>query len=427
MNFLEFNNCKKFFDSILLQEKTAIYSIPMETFLLTSETDVLKNTISLLVIDLTLDRISESALIKVKPLFTMCADFQIRIVLILNIKEYLNNPVDIDELFNMCDKILPVSIKVASDSIVIGQNGNLIETNIITIEGSSESSDLVLYQIHQTLNSCEEVLSFYMKDRRLFEVVHMLLQHVKSLRLHLRMFGMLAFSWSLTKFDKLVEDRFGEVGEYELLILKFLRTKSLVLQVLISHKCHTACENSSCLAQIDWLDHVKDILIDKTGEATKRKIALLMESDDTAEILFSTLLELKMSTNFEYLEKYHIILLSDTWIDDVLLNHDAIIVATVYSVYLHRLTVDQCVSFVIPHNYNMLVNIKKILKWRNGLLWVLITLGEDDTGGVKVFNQTSFCSHEMIETGTIVCLCALVFYLAIVLAYTPFTLHAHTF
>ena len=401
LNFLEFDNSRKLLDSILLQEKTAIYSVPMESFLPTSQTDVLKNTISLLVIDLTFDHISESALIKVEPLFTICADCNIRIVLTLNIEEYLNSPVDIDGLLNMCSRILPVSIQVASDSIVTGQNGNLIEASIITFEGSIEQSDFVLYQIYQSLNCCEEVLSFHLKDRSLCEVVHVLLQRVKLLKWHLRLFGMFAFSQSLIKFVKLVESRFGEVGECELLILKFLRTKSLVLQALISPKLHAADENSRLLTQIEWLNHVKEILIDRTRKAAKRKLAFLVESDDAAEILFSTLQEIKISTNFEYLDKYVIILLSDTWTNDVLLNNDAVIVTTVYSAYLHRLKVDQCFSFVIPHDYRMLLNIKKILKWKNGMLWVLVAMDEDYSWEVKVFIQTSVFRIEVIETGAV--------------------------
>ena len=346
-------------------------------------------------IDLTFGQINESILEKVKSLFFMLSDKHVRIVLILNIENYLNSPKNIDDWLTICCRALPVAIKLASDSISIGSNGNLIETKIIDIQDNIISNDLIIHQIYQNLNACEEVLSFHLKIQKSCKVLNLLLQKLKMLTLHLKMFGILAFSLSLNFFDNMVQGRDNELEECgnSLLILKFLRTKSLVLLTMTNYfNSHAGDDLSISLTLKKCLDQLEDFVSGENGNITANgRCAFLLESIDSAEILYSVLQELKVLKCFRYLDLFSIIIITDLGLDDKFLNsNNAIIITTVTSPYLYKLKLDRCVSFVIPSHYSILLDIKRSLQLRNGLLCVLINLDNDYAVNVKVCKRNLF-------------------------------------
>ena len=376
----EFHDCKHLFNSNISKDGPLVCIVPLESLLKSSVEESIIDQVALLVVDLTHEVVNESILSNVNSIVTILKDSGMRIVVMLNINKHLTCPADIDAFLSMCSKILPLKLKFASDSISISSNGNLIKSNVFIIQETVALDQSIYQRIFQLLNECKEVLSFYDVNLNSCEEASLLLENVNMLNQHLRSFGTVAFSFKLDRFEQMIEAKIDDFEESEelCLVLKFLKTKCFLLQQMKKqffgkHLVSDCLEKSLCILQ--------KIAEDETNRI---RFGFHVESNESAEILLLTLKELKHSTKFDYLDKFSVFLMNDTWIDDILLNKDTIVIATAKSPFLHRLQLDRCISFAIPSDYCSFLEIKRGLKHRNGLLSVLIMADDEYSSKMQV-------------------------------------------
>ena len=380
LRFVELNDFEELFDADILPRKHTLYTVPVDSVLMSSKKDLIAENICLYILDLTSDHICESLLTDLRPIFNLFDHDNMRIIVLVDIGVYLDCFKNFNELLSTCRRGLPFEIKFASDTVAIGRNGNLIETKTIEVLNKVVATDPLFHTINQYLETCKNAVSFYMRSRRTCNEGNILLHELTLITQHFEMLGTMAFSVSLNRFDELVQSKIENIedpGEL-LLILKLLRTKNLVLKATMDRNAsHSAQESSVSLALKRGLDYVKDFFSECNREwADKRRVAFVVESIESAEVLYLMVHMLKSVNGWEYLDKCSIFLMDENLLDDMILNNDALFVTSVKSPHLHRLKLDRCISFCVPSDYYMSLDIKRSLKRRSGTLYVLVSLDD---------------------------------------------------
>ena len=354
---------------------------------------VLKHS-SLLVIDLTNDTTDESLLKKIRPIYEFCINANIRFVILAHIhKVLLMDPQSIGNFFDMCHKEMQITANISCDSIIFGNNGNLVKVCINAVEDKSYA-DGSLFCIQRMIHECKELLSVMDKEIFTADGNKPSMEFVNQLELFYQRLGLLAFAVAVDHFVGLLKKwkKSCELESYQL-IVECLQTKLLVieaeLQSYLAGQQDCAPLHENCISQsLEKLLYLLKLSVTRIEESElqspthdKVRICIAFESEFSAESMVPVLKLLKNAPSYSFLETYRIFLLGWDWEDIFNENEHFIFVTSVKQAvhHLHKLTLDSAVLFGAPKDYQEFLELKKLLRRRNGFLEMILPIDDQET------------------------------------------------
>ena len=381
METLSPNNLKSVGDVI----GTSLDSLLAE---ITHPKPVMKNS-SLLMIDLTNDTSDEALLKKIRPIYEFCINANIRFVILEYIhKILLTDPQCITKFFDMYHKEMQITANISCDSIVFGNNGNVVKVCINAVEDKSYD-DGSLFCIQKMIQECKELLSVVDKEIFTADENELLMEFVKQLELFYQRFGLLAISMAVDHFVELLKKwKKNNESESFQLIAECLQTKLFVIKVELQSYLEGQQEYSSlhemCISQsLEKLLHTLKLFVARTEESELQlsthdeiRICIAFESEFSAEIMLDVLKLLKSAPSYAFLDRYRIFLLDWDWEDIFNENEHFVFVTSVKQAvhHLYKLTLDSAVLFGAPKDYQEFLELKKLLRRRNGFLELIVPI-----------------------------------------------------
>ncbi|XP_065068692.1 uncharacterized protein LOC135693993 [Rhopilema esculentum] len=359
-------------------EKVIVYTTPLDYYLRHKLKDTFLDKLGLIIVDLTAIEIDKEILKEIRSSFEMIREREIRFVMLVSISKYTYCANSIKDFLKLCNQTIPIMpLKVATDSIAIGCDAGVIKS-FRNISKDTVADEPALLLIKQELEECECFLKV-LENESLSAKREVFLQVINNLKFHLEAFGPAAFAFCLDEFHKVIKDAEEVEREVSLhcLMLKFLKTKQIVMDSLFKEyfeqKKQIRLVHSCLEMALHTLENEVN-MVPKSQQVTLR-FALLVDSNVTARVLFSTLQELKMTTRFNYLNRFSIYLINTTFCDAINPLENTLIITTIdhNSILRHNFQCNICICIGIPKDYEDFLKIKRLLIWKEGTLHFMLS------------------------------------------------------
>ena len=357
--------------------KVAVYTMPLDCYLRHELKDALLDKLGVIIVDLTAVEIDKEILNEIRSSFEIIRGRDIRFVMLVSISKYTNYANSIKDFLKLCNQTIPLMpLKVATDSIAIGCDGGVIKSFRI-ISKDTIVDEPALLRIKQELEECECFLKV-LESESLSAKREVFLQVINDLKFHLEAFGPAALAFCLDQFHNVIKDAEEVEREVSLhCLLKFLKTKQIVMDSLFKEyfeqKKQIRLVHSCLEMALRTLENEVNMV--SSSQKVTLRFALLVDSNATARVLFSTLQELKMTTRFNYLKRFSIYLIDTTFCVTITPLENTLIITTIdhYSILRHNFQLNICICIGIPKDYEDFLKIKRLLIWKEGTLHFMLS------------------------------------------------------